>query len=206
MADNYETWNGQTMPMGITGSPSAKIDPSSSTGFNTTMTFVPALTTLIGVSAYARDLEAENEAIERNMESFVQSYSFSQNIKEQQLKDLERATGDKMSASGLERLKTESRLKAGEGSEEAVNQAAMNQLHTDSAILRTYEVQKSSQLQQMLGDQLGFENQMESMASGMRSTESAFLQSLNIGMASFNTGLNYLNTTQKEELFNTEKA
>ena len=169
---------------------------------------IPALTSLLGVSAKVADIEAKNEAILRNMESAEDSYIFSVATREQQLKDLEAVAADKMTASGLEQLKLEASIKAGSAetgakSKDALVQANMNKLHTDSAIMRSYEVQKGGVMSAMVAERLGFENQLESMASGMSTPLNVGLQTFGSGMQGFNLGLMLLSQNQQEAVYGT---
>ncbi len=221
MADNYETWGGNTMDMGMSdswhnaGADPMFNDPAGYTDWSAAggvaVSLIPALTTLIGVSAQQADIEARSDATIRQIANETDVFKFRMNVQEQQLKDLERATGDKMTASGLENLKRESRLKAVGAetgsttvSDELISASDVNTLHEDAAILRISEVNKGSMMQQMVGEQLGFENTLDTLVEGMQSPLSAGLQMASTGMSSFNTGLAYLNLTQKESFFNTE--
>ena len=175
------------------------------------MSIVPALTSLLGVSAKVADIEAKSDAILRNMESTTDSYIYSVATREQQLKDLEEVASDKMTASGLEKLKLEASLKAGAAetggaggsNQEAVTQATINKLHTDSAIMRSYEVQKGGVMSAMIAERLSFENQLESMASGIMSPTNAMLQTLGSGLQGFNLGLMLLSQSQQEKVYGT---
>ena len=176
------------------------------------VSLIPALTTFLGVGAKKMDIDARNKATLRNIDSQTEVFRHQQNVRAQQLGDLERAASDKMSAEGLERLKMESTLSAavgetgGTGDADVVAQASVNELHANAATIRTYEVQKSSLMQDMIADELSFANELESMVSEMQTARSVGFEVGATGMQSMFTGLNYLNVSQKQQWYNTDTS
>jgi hypothetical protein len=138
------------------------------------------------------------------------SHSYNQSVKEQQLTDLNRILGDQLSASGLESMKAEARLKAasaetgatGTSNSEAIQSAKINQLHQESAIMRSYDVQKANKQQEMIAARLNFENVLDSMVSGQQSSTSAGLQTLSAGLRGGNAGLSFMSDASKQNYFN----
>jgi len=176
------------------------------------MNLIPALTSLIGVKATEADIAARNKRTIRNIENQTEAYRSTLNIRSQQLRDLERAAGDKMTSNGLTALQKESRLKAGAAetggtgtsNTEAIATAEVGLLHANAVVVRSYEVSKGSMMQTMVAEGLNFENAIENEVLGMTSTELAFYETLNAGMSGLYTGLNFMNATQKESFFNTQ--
>ena len=218
----YDPWAGSTQPYSdfeTEGLTIGELSPEGTSIFDGLSDFnaasmVPALTSLIGIAGTAHDIDAKNDALMTNMRNQAKSLAHTQGVNAQQLQDLDRVVGDKMTASGLEALKTEGRLKAasaetgatGTSNAEAIQTATVNQLHNEAAILRTYDIQKSNTQQQMIASRLGFENSMESMMSGQQSAESAFLQSLSSGLSGMNQGIMMLNGSQRENFFGTNTS
>ena len=166
-----------------------------------------AITTTIGVVGALEDLEAENQATKDSMTSVVESSKFKQNQQAQQVKDLERITGDKLTASGLEELKAESRLKAGQAetggtaSADVTSTTGMNKLHRDAVIKREGEVAVNNAMSSMVSTRLNLDNQLTAMASRTQSPLKGFLGTMNAGISGFNTGINYMNTQEREAMF-----
>lgn len=175
------------------------------------MEYLPAITSALGVFGTKADIEADNEALMANMGNQAESFAYSQNVKGEQLDDIDRALGDKLSASALDSLKRESRLKAssaetgatGGSNDEAIMTAQMDKLHRDDAIMRTSQVQKKNNLNSMVAERLGFENTIEGMVSGMTSSTSALLQTLSGGAKGLNTGMSFLSNADLERFFGT---
>lgn len=174
--------------------------------------FMPAITSALGVIATGEDIAKKNEVLMENMANEAENLQYKQGQSAQKLDDMDRVLGDKLSASGLEAMKRESRLKAasaetggtGGSVDSAIATAEMDKLHRDAVILRTYDVNKANQQQQMVADRLNFENTTESMLTGQQSSLSAGLQTLNAGVSGISTGLSFLNDSQKEKFFGTD--
>ena len=171
---------------------------------------ITAVTSLLSVGATLADMENENQAIKDSMESAVESSLYKQNLQGEQIRDLERITGDKLTASGLEELKAESRLKAsaaetgatGTSNTEAVATSSMNKLHRDAVIRREGETQIKNANAALVSTRLNLDNQLTMMSSRTQSPLKGFLATMNSGVSGFNTGLTYMNSSQKEKLFN----
>ncbi len=184
---------------------------SPSNGGNAVASFAPALMSLIGVAGSISDIRDKNSNIRDNIQNQADSLGYLQGSQKQQLEDLNRVLGDKLSSSGLEALKTEARLKAasaetgasGASNQSAINTAEVNKLHRDAALLRSYDVSRANQLQEITASRLGFESRAQSIASGTQSAFSAALQTLNAGLTGMNKGIGLLNQSQKENFFNT---
>jgi len=178
-------------------------------GFGGGAMLIPALTSMLGVMGNVSAMKARTDAMISNMESSATSLKFSQYAKKQQLEDLNRVVGDKLSASGLEALKAEGRLKAaaaetgsyGTSVNDAIATADVNRLHRDAEILREADIAKANKLSELVSERLSFNNQLDSMVSGQPSTTGAFLSALNTSVGGLQTGLNFLNTSQKEKFF-----
>ena len=128
--------------------------------------FMPAITSALGVIATGEDIARKNEVLMENMVNEAENLYRKQGQSAQKLDDMDRVLGDKLSASGLEALKKESRLKAasaetggvGGSNTEAIQTANVNQLHRNASILRTADIQKANEVNQMVADRLNFEN------------------------------------------------
>ena len=167
-----------------------------------------AMTTILGVSAQLADMDSQNKAIQDSIESAIEASKFKQNQQGEQIRDLERITGDKLTASGLEELKAESRLKAGAAetgatlSADVASTTGMNKLHRDSVIRREGEVAVKNSMNAMVSEQLNLDNSLTMMASRTQSPLSGFLSTMNAGISGFNNGLAYMSSADKQQLFN----
>lgn len=190
--------------------PQATATPAASSSFmGSAALFLPALTSLLGASAAVADINAKKEALIRTMEGDARALKYSQFNKQQKLEDLNRIVGDKLSATGLEALKAESRLKAasaetgasGTTNLDAIATADVNRLHQDAAILREADVAKTNILTELVSERLSFESKNESMLGGLPSTAKSIGTGLSSSLEGFKSGLNFLTDTQKSRLF-----
>jgi len=200
---NYENYDYLTTLE--TGNMTANSSP-----FNA-LSVIPALTSLLGVGAALADQENRNEAIKTNLENQEKTLKHTQNNIEKQLVQIDRVVGDKLSASGLESMKRESRLKAasaetgatGTSNAEAVATASVDELHQNAAIIRTGDVQRESKMNEMVSARLNFESATDAIISGSQSAMSAGLETFNAGMKGVNLGLLYLGQSGREDFFGT---
>jgi len=168
----------------------------------------PIITSLLGIVSTGKDIETANEALMANMANQAETHAYGQNTLAQQMADLDRVVGSQLSASGLEELKAESRLKVasaetGGKTQEAIDTAGVNRLHRDATLLRTADVRKSSKQSELVASRLGFENTLESMVSGMQGGTSAGLQTGSAGLKGMLMGLPMLSSGGKEKFFGT---
>jgi len=181
------------------------------TGFNWTgaaMGSASAVTTMLSIGAQLVDMDSQNKAIKDSMESAIDASKFKQNQQGEQIRDLERITGDKLTASGLEELKAESRLKAGAAetggtmNADVATTTGMNKLHRDAVIRREGSTAVKNSMNAMTSEQLNLDNSLTMMSSRTQSPLSGFLSTMNAGMSGFNNGLAYMGTEEKQKLFN----
>ncbi len=172
---------------------------------------MPSVGALVGLGATMADIEMENEVLMTNMGNQAESLLYSQGVTSQKLSDLDRVLGDKLSASGLEAMKTESRLKAasaetggtGGSNTDAINTAQVNRLNRDAALYRSADMAKANTQSQMVAQRLGFENTLDSMISGQQSALSAGLESFSAGLKGLTFGTAMLSDTGKEFAYGT---
>lgn len=206
--------------------PESNFGSSSGFSMSQAMPYVGALSSVIGtlgnVSAMKSqantniaNINYKRDAILKNIDSRSESLEYSQASREQQLEDLNRVVGDRLSASGMEALKAEARLKAASAETgatgttigDAVATADVNRLHRDATILRAYDIQRANTLQSLVADRLNFTNEVESMVSGQfpsmtgMSTTGAIASGLNTGLSGFMSGLSFLSDSQREEFY-----
>ncbi len=194
-----------------TGSMTPKTKTSSLNGSQIAGYTLPAVGALIGMAGTYEDRSNENEALMQNMGNQAESLLYSQGVTSQKLDDLDRVLGDKLSASGLEAMKTESRLKAasaetggtGGSNQDAINTAGVNKLHRDAALFKAHDTQKANTQSQMIANRLNFENEIESMISSQQSALSAGLETFGAGLQGLNLGMRFLSGAGKEAFFGT---
>lgn len=194
--------------VGGTGVPS-----STASGFSATM-LLPALTGLLGAGSAAEDIRTQSRVTVANIKAAGKALVFSQHSKGEQLKELDRVIGDKLSASGLETLKREARLRtaaaetgvAGTSTEEAIGEAYMEENFRTAAIMREADINKHSLKQSMVADLLQFESDTSAMVTGMRSPSSTFLTILGAGISGFNTGLSFMTQADRDRLLGVDQG
>ena len=208
---NYENYD----YLGTLESGKMTANPSGASGSAfSAMSFASSITSLLGVGAQLADMDAENKAIQDSMESAIDASKFKMNQQAEQIQDLERITGDKLTASGLEELKAESRLKAGAAetgatgtsNTEAVATSGMNKLHRDAVIQREGSIAVKNSMNAMTSERLNLDNQLTMMASRTASPLKGFLATMNAGISGFNNGLSYMSSADKQKLFNIEPS
>ncbi len=142
---------------------------------------MPALGSLLTSSANIVDLKAKSEAIETNMASAVTSYQHSSDISYEQLDDLDRAVGDKMTNEGMNTMVAEARLRAasaetgGVARDYVTKAGRMQQSLNNAATIRQARNSKIGILRQMSTDKLNLDNQLTSLASSMSASPSLIL-------------------------------
>ena len=172
---------------------------------------LPSVGALVGLGSTMADIDAKNDALMTNMGNQAESLRYSQGVQAQQLDDLDRVLGDKLSASGLEAMKAESRLKAasaetggtGGSNQDAINTAQVNRLHRDTVTLRTADVKKAGKQSEMVASRLNFENTLESMISGQQTALSAGLETFGAGLKGLNLGTMMLSSSGREYAYGT---
>ena len=206
---NYENYD----YLGTLESGKMTANPSGASGSAfSAMSMASSITSLLGVGAQLADMDAENKAIQDSMESAIDASKFKMNQQTEQIQDLERITGDKLTASGLEELKAESRLKAGAAETGATMNAdvatttGMNKLHRDAVIQREGSIAVKNSMNAMTSERLNLDNQLTMMASRTASPLKGFLATMNAGISGFNNGLSYMSSADKQKLFNIEPS
>ena len=207
--NNYENYD----YLGTLESGKMTANPSGASGSAfSAMSFASSITSLLGVGAQLADMDAENKAIQDSMESAIDASKFKMNQQSEQVADLERITGDKLNASGLEEMKAESRLKAASAETGASMNAdvatttGMNKLHRDAVIQRDGEIAVKNSMNAITSERLNLDNQLTMMASRTASPLKGFLGTMNAGISGFNNGLAYMSSADKQQLFNIEPS
>ena len=167
---------------------------------------IPALTTLLGTAATLEDIDRQNEATLRNIESLGEQLRFTQAQRSNQISEVDEVLGDKLSMSGLEALKQEATLKAaasetgatGTSNQEVIQNKFVEQNFRDAAMVREARIQKDNLKMQMIADRLSFDNKVDSLQSTMLTPLSAGLKTLGNSLKYFNTGLNLLPTNTRD--------
>ncbi len=172
--------------------------------------FTPALTSLLGVSAQILDQREANRKVLQAMENEVEAYKYNVNITSQQIQDLDRAVGDKLTERGMEAIKTEARLRAGAaetgtsgGTTTMAIQDAYMQEHLDQdVIMRQGDASKTEVFRNMSAEKFGFTQRLTSIADSMMSPEKAGLSMLSTFTSSAVSGISMLGQEGKEDFFN----
>ena len=175
---------------------------------------IPVGLAALGMAGSYFDQQAQSDATISNIASMGDSMIYGVNQKQIAMDQLDRVMGDKLSESGLEALKREARLKAsaaetgtaGGTTTSAIDEAYSEKLFRDSKIIRDSRIQKDSMRSSMVADILSFENQADSMISGIPSQLSSILQVAGAGLGGFSSGLNFLDSTEKSDVLGVDKG
>jgi hypothetical protein len=169
---------------------------------NTQLSFIPSLTSLIGIGGTMSDIERQADATIKTLESMATTQAYTQTQKQYQLEQLTEVLGEQLSLSGLESLKREATLKAaaaetGATQTEIIEQTFVEENLRNAQYVRENMTQKDSLKMSMIADRLNFENQANALRYSMLTPLSAGLKTLGSGMSGFNMGLNFLGTGAK---------
>ena len=186
----------------LVGSTGVTINNTASTtansfNWNGVASLLPALTSLLGVSAKAEDIRRQGEATVKTIEGLGDALAFSSSQKGYELRQLDAALGDKLSSQGLESLKAEARLKAAAAETGASGTSVSENLENvytqenlqNAQIVRDFRNAKDSTKMSMIADLMNFQRQTDSIIYSMQSPLSARLQTAGTGLQYFNTGL-----------------
>ena len=175
---------------------------------------LPALTGLLGIGAYSSQLESQTKAMKANMKSEIDSFKFNANVIEEQLIEVDRAVGDKMTERGVTQMQRRARAIAG-GAETGtsggtqdlvINDEFMQQSLDDMVIIQEGRRSTTGMLRNLSAQSIGLNNRLTTIASGISSPSSAFLGTVNAGLSGFTSGLSMLNSAQLDRLYQTDKG
>ena len=176
---------------------------------NAASSLMPALGTFLTAGANVADLEAKNKAIETNMASAVTTYKLDTDLSYQQLDDLNRAAGDKMTNEAINTMVSEARVIAASaetgtsgGTTTLVTKAGrMQQSLNNAQTIRQARNSKIGILRGMTSSKLNLDNQLKSLASGVTSPFAAGLSTANAAMSGYQSGMNMMNSVEQERYY-----
>lgn len=153
--------------------------------------------------AKSADIKARGTATRRAIESSARATKYSQFQDERQLERINEIMGDRLSASGMERMQREARLKAasaetgGEPSYEVINTALVEENFRNAVIVRDATEQQVSTKMNMIAKELDFKFGAQNEIWGMQTPTSAGLQGFTNVLQGFQGGMNlFTNTAQ----------
>ncbi len=206
---SYENWNGNTMQMGMDDSwHNAGADPmfddpadyksgAKTTDYGQAMGSVAGLVTgYLGMRASDLDIERQNEATMRNLESLGEAGEIDNANRMLQSDRLAEMTADALTAEGLKTLKLESsaRATAAESGSTTMADDLVNEVHSESsfrkaAISREYENAAEDILIDSQTDLWNYEQRVEAMLFNMQTPTEAALQTATAGLNATTSGM-----------------
>ena len=176
--------------------------------------FIPVVTQLIGMGSEQIDKNELHGKRLKQMDNEVESFRFSQNRREEDLLEINRAAADVMTERGIKTMVQEASLRAGAAetgttggtTETSINDAYMQEMLDNALILRERDKSKVSIFRDAAAHRRGISNNLSSIADGQQSAMSAGLKTANQAISGFTAGLSFLNSSELETLFHTDKG
>jgi len=185
------------------GTGNANIPSSSGLNFSP---YAGAITSVLGsflgASAQVSAIKARSKAIISQIEAESDKYVFETSIVEQQRREARRELGDIMSDIGLQAVEAEAQVRAknamrgvaGNSVSQSSTAIAMKANLANADSIRKYENTDITLLRRNLANRMDFDNKISSLASGIDSPSSAFLNTLSGGVQGFTSGMQMYKT------------
>ena len=166
-------------------------------------------TTFMKVAAEKDRQEQKTKEIMASMDATVEEYEFQSSVNEQQRDAVNRVVGDKMSVTGLERLKNKASLKAsaamtgtsGGTTNAVIQEASIIEMMDNAVIVAQGRAQKTQLRQQLQGQYISAQNKLNNLAAGMQSPTSAGLGMIDAGLQGFTQGYMMLPPSERRKYF-----
>lgn len=165
--------------------------------------------TLISVAAKKDAMEQKTKEITVAMEATVKEYEFMASVNEQQMDAVERVVGDKMSETGLKRLKDKASLRAaaamsgtvGGTTNAVIQEASIIEMMDNAVIIANGRQQKAALSQKIQGQYISAQNRINSLAAGIQSSTGAGLQMIDAGLQGFSKAYMALPASERRKYF-----
>ncbi len=170
-------------------------------------------TTLLQVAAEKDRQEQKTKEIGAAMTATVEEYEFQASVNQQQMDAVNRVVGDKMSVTGLERLKNKASLKAsaamtgtsGGTTDSVIQEASIIEMMDNAVIVAQGRAQKTQLSQQIQGQAISARNRLNNLAASMQSPTSSALGMIDAGLQGFTQGYMMLPASERRKYFGQSK-
>ncbi len=170
-------------------------------------------TTLMSLAAKKDAIEHKNKEISSAMDATMKEYEFMASVNEQQMDAIDRVVGDKMTATGLERLKNKASLRAsaamtgtsGGSTESVIQEAAIIEMLDNAVVVAQGRQQKLALSQKLQGQYMSAMNRLDNLAAGMMSSSGAGFAMIDAGLSGFTKGYMMLPASERRKYFGQSK-
>ena len=165
--------------------------------------------TLLSVAAKKDAMEQKTKEITAAMDGTVEEFDFMASVNEQQMAAVERVVGDKMSKTGLDRLKNKASLRAsaamtgvaGGTNENVIQEASIIEMMDNAVIVAQGRQEKTQLTQKIQGQYISAQNRLNNLAAGIQSSSGASLAMIDAGLSGFTKGYMMLPKSEREKFF-----
>lgn len=165
--------------------------------------------TLISVAAKKDAMKQQTKEITASMKATVQEYEFMASVNEQQMDAVDRVVGDKMSETGLKRLKDKASLRAaaamsgtvGGTTNAVIQEASIIEMMDNAVIIANGRQEKAALGQKIQGQYLSAQNRINNLAAGIQSSTGAGLQMIDAGLQGFSKAYMSLPASERRKYF-----
>ena len=165
--------------------------------------------TLISVAAKKDAMKQQTKEITASMKATVQEYEFMASVNEQQMDAVDRVVGNKMSETGLKRLKDKASLRAaaamsgtvGGTTNAVIQEASIIEMMDNAVIIANGRQEKAALGQKIQGQYLSAQNRINNLAAGIQSSTGAGLQMIDAGLQGFSKAYMSLPASERRKYF-----
>lgn len=167
------------------------------------------VSTLISVAAKKDAIEQKTKESLRAMDATVAEFEFMASVNDQQMQAVDTVVGDKMSQTGLERLKNKASLKAaaamtgtsGGTTNAVVQEASIIEMMDNAVIVAQGRQQKTALSQKIQGQYMSAQNRLANLAAGITTPTGAAFGMIDAGVSGFTKGYMALSDSQRRNFF-----
>jgi len=213
-ATTIDSYSIDNMLVGETGTGNyntlGKIDTGASSYYGAAIGAVTTIaSTLLSVAAKKDAMEQRTKEIVSSMDATVEEFDFMASVNEQQMAAVERVVGDKMSKTGLDRLKNKASLRAsaamtgvaGGTNENVIQEASIIEMMDNAVIVAQGRQQKTQLTQKIQGQYMSAQNRLNNLAAGIQSSSGAAFAMIDAGLSGFTKGYMMLPKSEREKFF-----
>lgn len=160
----------------------------------------------IGTSLY--DQRQQAKAVSDATDSEREAFLYNQNMTVEEIANIDQQLSMVMSQTDIDSMKAEASLRAmnsasglsGNITKDVVAQASQARAQADTQVVSQARQQQSKLLASMVDSEITYKNKLSALGSQLLSPESAALKTLGAGIQGFQSGINFLTPTQKNNL------
>ena len=165
--------------------------------------------TLMNLAAKKSEMDFKNKQVIGAMKGEAAEYEFMASVADQQMEEVDRMVGDKMTAVGLKRLKDTARLKAaaamsgtaGGSTNSVINEAAMIEQMDKAVLVAMGRQQKRAIGRKLEARRISTDNRLINLENGIMSPMGAGLSMIDAGLQGFQKGYQMLPRSERRKYF-----